>query len=146
MRAPLIPFIIYGAFDLYPVGSWVNQTGKVTVRYLPPIIAENATRDEMFRKLRRTTLNAIKECPENVGEDISTGFWFASLFSNIFAIALQLYLLRLFYFVTVIKYQFPYLTISLWSIGVTMFITLALYVYYVYLVDLGGSKKKGMWL
>jgi 1-acyl-sn-glycerol-3-phosphate acyltransferase len=52
LRAPIIPFVIYGAFDLYPVGSWVNQTGKVTVRYLPPIVAETTiTRDEMLRKV-----------------------------------------------------------------------------------------------
>lgn len=37
LRSPIVPMIIYGAYDLYPVGDWVNQTGHVTVKYLPPI-------------------------------------------------------------------------------------------------------------
>jgi 1-acyl-sn-glycerol-3-phosphate acyltransferase len=52
LQAPIVPFIIYGAFDLYPVGSWVNQTGKVTVRYLPPLTADSvSSRDEMLIKV-----------------------------------------------------------------------------------------------
>ena len=50
MQAPILPFVIVGAYDLYPVGSWVNQTGRVTVRYLPPIYPAEATnKDHMMR-------------------------------------------------------------------------------------------------
>ena len=50
MRAPILPFVILGAYDLYPVGSWVNQTGVVTVRYLAPVRPEEAQdRDHMMR-------------------------------------------------------------------------------------------------
>jgi 1-acyl-sn-glycerol-3-phosphate acyltransferase len=50
MQAPIVPFVILGAYDLYPVGSWVNQTGVVTVRYLPPILPSAAkNRDHMMR-------------------------------------------------------------------------------------------------
>mgnify|MGYP005991855095 CR=1 FL=1 len=50
MQAPILPFVIVGAYDLYPVGSWVNQTGRVIVRYLPPIYPAEATnKDHMMR-------------------------------------------------------------------------------------------------
>jgi 1-acyl-sn-glycerol-3-phosphate acyltransferase len=50
LQAPIVPLIIYGAYDLYPVGSWVNNTGRVAVRYLPPILPTEAkSRDEMLR-------------------------------------------------------------------------------------------------
>ena len=32
LRVPIVPVIFYGAYELYPVGSWVNNTGKVYVR------------------------------------------------------------------------------------------------------------------
>eukprot|EP01042_Synura_sphagnicola_P002969 gene2969-biopygen3207 len=47
---PVVPFVIYGAYDLYPVGTFVNQTGRVCVRYLTPIMPQEApTREEMMR-------------------------------------------------------------------------------------------------
>jgi len=50
LHAPIVPVIIYGAYDLYPVGSWVNQCGHVAVRYLPAIMPSEATsRDDMIR-------------------------------------------------------------------------------------------------
>lgn len=50
MQAPIVPFVIFGAYDLYPVGSWVNNTGHVTVRYLSPLSPGDARdRDHMMR-------------------------------------------------------------------------------------------------
>mmetsp|Transcript_15101 Transcript_15101/g.16381 ORF Transcript_15101/g.16381 Transcript_15101/m.16381 type:complete len:410 (-) Transcript_15101:112-1341(-) len=142
LRVPIVPFIIYGAFDLYPVGSWVNQTGKVTLRYLPPIIAENLSRDEMLRKLRREMLQAISDCPTDIGENISSGFWIASLLSNIFVVGFQFMLLKFIYQYFSVKYQLTGWSFTLWGIGLSFFVTFALYVYYVYLVDLGSSRKE----
>lgn len=51
MQAPIVPFVIFGAYDLYPVGSWVNQTGVVAVRYLPPIYPSAATDKEHMMRL-----------------------------------------------------------------------------------------------
>lgn len=56
MQAPIVPFVILGAYDLYPVGSWVNQTGRVTVRYLPPIHPHEATDKEHMMRLVCITL------------------------------------------------------------------------------------------
>jgi 1-acyl-sn-glycerol-3-phosphate acyltransferase len=48
LRAPIIPVISYGAFDLFPGKSWLNSTGSVVVRYLEPIRPEEAdSRDKV---------------------------------------------------------------------------------------------------
>ncbi len=53
LKSPIVPLLIFGAYDLYPVGSWVNRTGIVTVRYLPPLFAqEGLSRDDMLIKVR----------------------------------------------------------------------------------------------
>ncbi len=53
LKSPIVPLLIFGAYDLYPVGSWVNRTGIVTVRYLPPLLAEEGlSRDDMLIKVR----------------------------------------------------------------------------------------------
>ena len=31
LGVPIIPLIFYGAYELYPNGSWVNNTGKISV-------------------------------------------------------------------------------------------------------------------
>lgn len=53
LKAPIVPMLIFGAYDLYPVGSWVNQTGHIAVRYLPPILhTEAADKDAMLILVR----------------------------------------------------------------------------------------------
>ena len=48
-----LQFITYGAYDLYPVGSWINNVGRVHGRYLNPILPHEAkTRDEMSTLVR----------------------------------------------------------------------------------------------
>lgn len=54
LKAPIIPVVLSGAWDLYPVGSWVNQCGHVTVRYLKPILPTDIkTREDMLRLVRK---------------------------------------------------------------------------------------------
>lgn len=86
-------------------------------------------------------LKAIGNPPTDIGETISTGFWIASLLSNIFVVVLNLSLLRFIYQFFSIKYQMTGWSIFLWGTGLSFFVTFALYVYYVYLVDLGSSRK-----
>ncbi len=141
MRAPIVPFIIFGAFDLYPVGSWVNRTGKVVVRYLPPIVANQTTRDEMLRKVRRETLLAIADCPEKITEEISTFYWFTSILSNVLMIALQLYIIKKVHHLVTVTYQLTSMEMLAWGVGLPFAITAALYIYYVYLVDIGVASR-----
>lgn len=56
----VVPFIVFGAYDLYPVGSWVNNTGVIVVRYLPPILPSEATsREDMMRLVRMIVMKII---------------------------------------------------------------------------------------
>ena len=60
LRSPIVPFIIYGAYDIYPVGTWINQTGKIVVRYLPPLVADDhITRDDMLKKVSAQLLASL---------------------------------------------------------------------------------------
>ena len=31
LKVPIVPLIFYGAYELYPASSWVNNTGRVTL-------------------------------------------------------------------------------------------------------------------
>eukprot|EP00606_Chrysophyceae_sp_TOSAG23-5_P000010 GSChrysophyteH2.ASY1.ANO1.1074.1 assembled CDS len=71
LDAPIVPFVIDGGFDIYPVGSWVNQCGHVVVRYLPPITSADASnREDMRRLCRRRVLTALADTPAGCGADL----------------------------------------------------------------------------
>jgi hypothetical protein len=90
--------------------------------------------------LRRQTLVAIADCPNDIGENISTRFWILSSLSNVFMVMLNIFLLKfIFYDLLAMKYQLSVTTIILWFLGLSVLITFLLYVYYVYLVNLGGG-------
>ena len=53
LQAPIVPVVFFDTWDLYPVGSWINVPGHVTVRYLPAILPSEATsREHMLRLVR----------------------------------------------------------------------------------------------
>lgn len=89
-------------------------------------------------------LISLADCPETVGKDIPFSFWIMGVLGNICSIVLNLGLGWFFYDLFVNKKQMSGVAIASWFTGITVFITAALYVYYVYLVDLGSksSKKK----
>ena len=87
LKVPIIPFVSYGGYDLYPVGNlfplsvcvcifinktikfthihiyycegtYVNQTGKIYIRYLKPIMPHEAkSRDEMHNLVSAISIN-----------------------------------------------------------------------------------------
>ena len=140
LNVPIVPVIFYGAYELYPVGSWVNNTGKVYVRYLDPILPSEAKdRDGMMRLARRRMLEAFLDTPGPIGLDLD---WSIRLFS-IFAIV-SVVVADYFWWILVrdvflrrLGYSVGSLTIG--SILVVVAITLFLYVYNVYLINLGGG-------
>jgi 1-acyl-sn-glycerol-3-phosphate acyltransferase len=56
-KAPVTPLLIVGAFDLFPRGSWVNEScGTVRVAFLDPIQIEQqgeTTRDQFMLLVRK---------------------------------------------------------------------------------------------
>mmetsp|Transcript_3118 Transcript_3118/g.4871 ORF Transcript_3118/g.4871 Transcript_3118/m.4871 type:complete len:444 (-) Transcript_3118:114-1445(-) len=142
MQAPILPFVIYGAYDLYPVGSWVNQTGCVTARYLPPILPSQATsRDEMMRLVRRRMLKDMQQCPATIGKDMSSQAYTKSVLLNIAAIAFTAACIFLTRELLVLRCQYSWITVVIgWWIGAVI-VTAVLYVYYVYIIAL--TKRPG---
>jgi len=143
MQAPIVPFVIFGAYDLYPVGSWVNSTGRVTVRYLPPLYPSEARdRDRMMRLVRRRMLESLRQCPPTMAQEISPAFYAASLLSNVAVILLSLLLCGAAYQTLAVRLQYSLSQIALGGTGVVVGITAALYIYYVYIVDSGTAADK----
>lgn len=143
MQAPIVPFVIFGAYDLYPVGSWVNSTGRVTVRYLPPLYPSEARdRDHMMRLVRRRMLESLRQCPPTMAQEISPAFYAASLLSNVAVILLSLLLCGAAYETLAVRLQYSLSQIALGGSGVVVGITAALYIYYVYIVDSGTTAGK----
>lgn len=138
MQAPIVPFVIFGAYDLYPVGSWVNSTGRVTVRYLPPLYPEQARdRDHMMRLVRRRMLESLRQCPSTMAHEISAFYYAASLLSNVAVILLSVLLCGATYEALAVRLQYTLAQIAFGGSGVVLGITAALYIYYVYIVDSG---------
>jgi hypothetical protein len=113
--------------------SWINTTGRVHIRYLKPILASEASsRQEMLLLVRRRMLEAFKDCPPGLGKDISSGHYFLHL---LFISSLLIFdYTAVGFLVTHFRQtmSLPQIALKggLWSVGITV----ALYVYYTYLV------------
>lgn len=135
LKCPVVPVVTYGAFDLYPRGSIISNTGHVRMRFLQPIMPDEASsRDEMSALVRRRMLEAIKQCPEDIGEPLTWIEKLVSLFTilSLFAIDVKLYYI-------VCDLAFNYFKLStkefvVASSALSIVITLGLYFYYTEIV------------
>ena len=143
LDAPIVPFIILGAFDLYPVGSWSNICGRVEVKYLDPILnpGKKFTPDEMNNKCRRATLEAILECPDEPYSDVTNTEFFMCYLANI---------ANMYFVASLVKYYSSYCSNYLllttgeaigYTIAGAIALTVILYVYFVYIVDMLNPKS-----
>ena len=142
LHAPIVPFVTYGGYDLYPVGTWVNTAGKVYIRYLRPIMPEEAkSRDEMNYLLRKRMLEAMLDTPADVAAPLSWAgrFWniIATLSVFLFDWVALRYLHRLLFVEMALSARVVTLYISVGSIVVTVL----LYVYSVYIVDIMSKSS-----
>ena len=153
LGSPIVPFIIYGAWDLYPVGSWVNQCGRCATRFLEPIEpvvdGKKRTLEEMRSIARRRMLQAVHEIPDGVGEDLTLTEWAICYITNalngFFVLGvLKLYVVNLFSDILGMGLRDMCLT----TVLIIILVTAALYVWSVYLVNFltdimrGGVKAK----
>jgi len=142
LKAPIVPMLIFGGYDLYPVGSWVNRTGHVSVRYLPPINASEAKdKDEMLVLLRRRMLESLADSPTTVGSDITTLQYLVSIVLNFLVIGSVVGVSRFMYDLLVTKFHFTVWSLVMWWLVVVFSITAVLYVYYVYIIDMKNSNS-----
>ena len=65
LQVPIVPMMIYGAYELFPSGAQINVPGNVVVQFLKPIQPNEAkSRQEMAVLLRRRMCEAIlHNCP-----------------------------------------------------------------------------------
>ena len=65
LQVPIVPMVIFGAYELFPPGSQICVPGNVVVQFLKPIQPSEAkSRQEMSVLLRRRMCEAIAKCPE----------------------------------------------------------------------------------
>lgn len=141
LGSPIIPFIIHGAWELYPVGSWVNQCGRCATRFLEPIEPVDSSGDkrtlEQMRELaRRRMLQAVIESPDGVGDDLTVIEWIKCYLVN--ALNALFVAAVLYYYVQ--SLFFDYLGMG-WretvanTLLIVFVITVMLYVWSVYIVN-----------
>ena len=76
LQVPLVPMVIFGAYDLYPPTANMSVPGRVVCRLLPPIQPEQidpkadptTRRDLLSAMLRRRMLEAKLLVPDGVGD------------------------------------------------------------------------------
>ena len=71
LNTPIIPMVIYGAYELYPPGKNITMCGKVYVEFLTPIEPKEAeSREDMSRLLRKRMLLAVCVSPKDAGRPL----------------------------------------------------------------------------
>ena len=81
-------------------------------------------------------LQSLRDCePGSVGRDISFAHWAMSMAGNLTVIALCVLLFCGAHFMLVRRWGFSLSTVLISSTFLVFFITAALYIYYVYIVD-----------
>jgi 1-acyl-sn-glycerol-3-phosphate acyltransferase len=72
-RANIAPIVLYGAFDLFPPKQYMSHTGRVYVRYADPIMCDQVQgREDMSRRTRRRMLETLQDSPKDAGADLSS--------------------------------------------------------------------------
>lgn len=95
IKLPIVPLIIFGAFDLYPPGKHMTLPGRVYVRYLDPIVPDaDSSREAVSRLVRRKMLSALKYSPEDVGRELHWQERLVNLIAIGTLFTLDLFLLR----------------------------------------------------
>jgi hypothetical protein len=82
-------------------------------------------------------LEGLYDCPEDIGRELSVFHWAASIAVNVLFIALLLVIILAAKHICTEWLQLSLLAGVFWWILSVIFITAALYIYYVYLIDMG---------
>jgi len=151
LQVPLVPVVIFGAFDLHPPTASMAHPGRVVCRILEPIMpaeveptAEPAVRrDILSRLLRRRMLEAGLDAPNGVGDTGGKGF--AERGTNFACLAV----LTSFNAVVGVSVkslldsrEIGYGKAALWGLGASVGVSVMVYVYNVYMFTKPKNAKK----
>jgi hypothetical protein len=114
--------------------SWVNHAGRVHVKYLKPIYPhEAADRQAMGMMVRRRMLEALKSCPQDLDEELSSSTSLVHMGVVLATIGGTALSVKALLTTVMTPMQF-----AVGSAGITV----GLYVYYVYLINLFSASPK----
>jgi 1-acyl-sn-glycerol-3-phosphate acyltransferase len=143
LHSPVIPFISFGGYDLFPVGDWVNRSGRIIIQYLSIIQPSEATsRDHMMRLLRRRMLHAFMTTPTRAGDPLT---WLEYL--NTYIVGITVLSFNVISVRTCNAWVHRMYGYSSWMNfllfwAICWVITIVMYIHQLYLVDLFEFKKK----
>eukprot|EP01036_Dinobryon_divergens_P028998 gene28998-38042_t len=147
LRSPIVPFLIVGAFDLFP-----KFAGVVRVYFLDPILSSEATsRDHMLLILRRRMLQGLLDNdsqPSDYDTSAQSTLRLQSLGLNLSISLIWLVIAAAVKQILLSHYGLNLTQVFLGSVVLTIAITVLLYVYSVYMVHwiykpVSIGKKKG---
>lgn len=137
LKIPVIPLVIYGAYELYPKNKKMTMPGKVYARFLTPIQSSDVnSRDEMLNTTRKRMLEAWKDCPEDASVELSWPLRIKQIFSvSIFYIVVYLTWKKLQGPISAIKEHFGWSSAQFFGVFmvISVTITLSFYIYLLYL-------------
>lgn len=142
IQVPIVPVVFFGAFELWPVGSWMTNSGNVVVRYLDPILPHEAkTRDEMSNLVRMRMLEALANTPENAAKPLSSRDYYSGFLLRIISICFILYSISFIHhtFITITGRDTKYFLYFIMT-GSSI-ITCISYIYFVYIVNMIRSVE-----
>ena len=142
LNCPIIPIVLYGAFDMHPPQKYMTMPGRVYIRYLEAIKPEQAkSREEMSNLVRRAMLEDSLNTPEDICSGLSTVHRLQSTLGILFLFGSH-YLLWAWCIKDLLFTTFNLTTTHVLSVFVSgsVVITLTLYIYAVYAVHWFKSK------
>ena len=142
LNCPIIPIVLYGAFDMHPPQKYMTMPGRVYIRYLEAIKPEQAkSREEKSNLVRRAMLEDSLNTPEDICSGLSTVHRLQSTLGILFLFGSH-YLLWAWCIKDLLFTTFNLTTTHVLSIFVSgsVVITLTLYIYAVYAVHWFKSK------
>lgn len=61
LKAPVVPVVIDGAFDRFPIGKKLPRPGRVSIRFLDPVIPDGKTFEQISDETRRAIEKGLVE-------------------------------------------------------------------------------------
>ena len=144
LNCPIIPIVVYGAFDMHPPKKYMTMPGRVHIRYLQAIYPDKAkSREDMSNLVRRAMLEDSLNTPDDICTSLSTFSRLKSTMGIIFLFGSH-YILWIWYFRDLLFTTFNLSVTQVVSafVSCSVAITLTLYVYAVYAVHWFTGKSK----
>lgn len=136
-KVPIVPMLVFGGYELFPVGDWLNTPGRVIVMFLPAVkqSVSSSTRDDMMRVLRRSMLNGLMDPAQGAGAPLSIFEYLLTYALGISILFINVSATRQLNGLVCQLFEVTTGTAALYIIFGSMVLTVVLYVYNIYILD-----------